>query len=88
MTVKTDAQRLADLRVLQAKIDDEIKWLQGTITGNRRRLTVSLCGTDSGYYRHVRGNKTTPRSKPCLPCKAAHRVAERERAQRRKEATT
>lgn len=26
------------------------------------------CGTDSGYYRHLRTTKT----EPCGPCKAAH----------------
>lgn len=84
MNVKTDAHRLPELRVLQARIDDEIRWLEGSLRGQRARMATALCGTDGGYYRHVRGNKTVARSKPCAACKAAHRVAERERAERRK----
>jgi hypothetical protein len=86
VNTNTDQKRLAELRLLQARIEDEIRWLEGTIRGERTRLATALCGTDGGYYRHVRGNKTTPRSKPCTPCKVAHRVAERERAARRQEA--
>ncbi len=41
-----------------------------------------LCGTESGYARHVRSRPPTP---ACKPCKAAHSREETARAQRRKE---
>lgn len=83
MNVKTSAQRLADLRTLQAKVEGEIRRIENTLRGNRIRMVSALCGTEGGYYRHVRGNKTTAKTKTCTPCKVAHRVAERERAARR-----
>lgn len=39
------------------------------------------CGTDSGYYRHLRVTKT----KACLPCRVAHTNAKVERAARARE---
>jgi hypothetical protein len=36
-----------------------------------RRRRVARCGTDSGYYRHLRRTKT----KPCAACKSAHSQA-------------
>lgn len=84
MKTRAAEHRLAELRVLQAKVEGEIRWLESTLRGERIRMATAICGTDGGYYRHVRGNKNTPRTKPCVPCKAAHRVAERERAARRR----
>ena len=42
---------------------------------------VALCGTEGGYYRHVR----TLRQPACTACKLAHSAAERERSERRKQ---
>lgn len=47
-----------------------------------RRARRAPCGTDSGYYRHVRGFKEPA----CFECLDAHRVATRERQQRRRDA--
>ena len=52
---------------------------------SERRLSgarkIALCGTEGGYYRHVR----TLRQPACDACKLAHREAERERSERRKQ---
>ena len=39
-------------------------------------LLIAKCGTDGGYYRHIR----TLREKACDDCLEGHRVADRERA--------
>jgi hypothetical protein len=39
------------------------------------RRAAAVCGTDGGYYRHVR----TTRTAPCDACLFAHREAERYR---------
>jgi hypothetical protein len=38
-----------------------------------RLETVAICGTDSGYFRHLRTTKT----EPCDACRAAHAEANR-----------
>jgi hypothetical protein len=45
----------------------------------KRRQPVALCGTDSGYFRHLRRTKTPP----CDACKAAHSEYEWARQQRK-----
>ena len=45
-----------------------------------RRL-VAECGTDSGYFRHLRAG-----AKPCPSCKAAHSDAEKQRRRAKREA--
>lgn len=50
----------------------------------RSRARVAECGTDGGYFRHLRGNKTTPKSPPCDACKKAHAAVERARSERLK----
>ena len=45
----------------------------GMIGPLRRRPRQALCGTDSGYYRHVRQTFT----EPCEACRQAHAVAGR-----------
>ncbi|HEU5032736.1 MAG TPA: hypothetical protein VFV01_47990 [Spirillospora sp.] len=40
-------------------------------------------GTETRYYLHLRGNKTTAKTPPCDACLAAHRTAEAARAARR-----
>lgn len=38
------------------------------------RQTKARCGTDGGYYKHLRGTKDRAPSKPCAECKEAHRI--------------
>ncbi len=45
----------------------------------KKRAKIAKCGTDGGYYRHIRRTKT----KACEPCKQAHARAETERARKR-----
>lgn len=47
-----------------------------------KRARVAKCGTDSGYYRHLRRTGTPA----CGPCKAAHSRAEMERQARAQKA--
>lgn len=44
----------------------------------RRRPPVARCGTDAGYYRHLRYTDT----EPCQECKEAHAMAWRLRKHR------
>lgn len=44
-------------------------------------------GTDTGYYRHVRGTLTITPSKPCRACRSAHADAERSRVARKQVAS-
>jgi hypothetical protein len=43
-----------------------------------RNLQAAICGTDPGYFHHVRTNK----ERACDDCRAAHAEAERERMAR------
>lgn len=80
--------RLRDLYRLRDQVQTEIETLETSIarevqlikamreTGARRtRVNAALCGTDSGYYKHIRGEKEPA----CNACKTAHRMAERAR---------
>lgn len=42
------------------------------------RRSHAVCGTDGGYYRHLRNGEPT-----CSECRAAHTLAEQQRAERR-----
>lgn len=53
-------------------------WAGDTI-GEDKIAAVAACGTDSGYYRHLRQLKDTP----CADCRAAHSVAEVARLKRK-----
>ncbi len=80
----TDEARLARLLALRERIEREIKQVESridsTVRRRRPRRERAKCGTDGGYYRHLR----TTHTHPCEDCKAAHRVAERvRRIQRR-----
>jgi hypothetical protein len=48
----------------------------------KRNGMRARCGTDSGYYSHVRYRKEAA----CEPCKQAHREAESRRRNRREQA--
>jgi hypothetical protein len=55
-------------------------------------LEMAACGdpkagTDTGYYRHVRGTAAAPPSKPCRACRSAHADAERSRVARKQVAS-
>lgn len=89
-------QKVNDLYALRAKIANEIAGIEAQIdeeiramrraseAARKQRVKVARrpraeCGTDGGYYRHRR----TLKEPACEACKLAHRVAERERAERR-----
>ncbi|MBB3040995.1 hypothetical protein FHU40_000796 [Nocardioides soli] len=42
------------------------------------RAKVAKCGTDGGYYRHLRRTKT----EPCAACRRAHALAQAKRKER------
>jgi len=70
---------------IEAEIDADIRAMRrakeaaavASVSVDRR--TIAACGTDGGYYRHIR----TLDEDACEACKLAHRVAERERSARR-----
>lgn len=83
----TDEARLAKLLNLRRRIDQQIRAVESRIDGTPRRKTrrqPAPCGTDGGYYRHLRRTKTAP----CDDCLYAHRVAERVRRLQRAEKAT
>lgn len=47
-----------------------------------RRPSVAACGTDAGYYRHIRQTRT----EPCRPCLEAHAAASAEYREANREA--
>lgn len=76
----TDEARLARLLALQRRTEAEIARLEARLSRvkqkrARRYTQHAKCGTDGGYYRHLRTTHTAP----CEDCKAAHRIAERVR---------
>ena len=78
-----DAHRLMRLYDLRAKVEAEIKRVESLRRRRPRpKQKVAACGTDGGYYRHVRTTKTPT----CDDCKAAHSAYETGRAQRRRKA--
>lgn len=49
----------------------------------RRQARAAKCGTDGGYFRHLRGVVGVRPSVPCQACVDAHSAAERARKQAR-----
>ncbi len=101
VTVSEQTQeRLVELHKLRSQIDEEIRGLekaivritvartkaaaQGAKMRKARRRPIAECGTPSGYYRHRR----TLNEPACEECKAAHRIAEAVRLQRKRAART
>lgn len=52
---------------------------RGRMPRARRRRSVALCGTDAGYYRHIRSEGT----EPCRECREAHAFAQLTRKRQR-----
>lgn len=93
MTELERLARVAKLRNLRTAIDAELGSLGAAAVqlsalerieahASARKRAPAPCGTDSGYYRHLRTTKTPP----CDECLAAHREYERHRARRQKDA--
>lgn len=83
---KLQRQVAAEIAGIEAEVTNEVEAIKraraeaqaaGVKAPNKR---AALCGTDSGYYRHLRGTKTPP----CDACKLAHRTAEALRQKARK----
>lgn len=49
-----------------------LQWHPANERKPKPRRKVAQCGTDGGYYRHLRRTKTTP----CKPCRRAHAHAQ------------
>lgn len=93
MTSGQRTQRLVKLYSLRASVEEEIVKLEAEINteallltearrvGVKRPRRTAACGTDSGYYRHRRRDKTPP----CDACRLAHNLAERRRFAKAKE---
>lgn len=88
MSARARAERLAHLYKLRAHIEEEIhdieKAMEAEMDMVRRareahRFKAPDCGTDGGYYRHLR----TLKEPACQGCLAAHRQAERKRKAKR-----
>lgn len=87
MTSADRTRRLVKLYGLRSQVQNEIDQLEAAINteaaliadakkhGAKVRRRVAECGTDSGYYRHHRKDKTPP----CDACRMAHNLAERRR---------
>ena len=75
-------RRLVELTALRARIDAEIATLEAALEPSRKRgvprRPPAKCGTDGGYYRHVR----TLREPACRECLDAHRDYEARRSGR------
>ena len=76
----------AEIAQIEAAIHNEIEALRrareaAKKKGIKIKQAVAECGTDGGYYRHIRTTKTPP----CDACKLAHRIAEAIREQARRE---
>lgn len=79
------AQVLEEIHELEAAVEREATALRkAKVAAAGRgvrisRVPVAECGTDGGYFRHRR----TLKEDACPACKLAHRMAERDRAERR-----
>lgn len=70
------ASQESAVRLLQAKyLNTRQPGADRDRAGRRRQ---AICGTDSGYYKHIRRLKESA----CEPCRMAHAEAERDRAAR------
>lgn len=83
MTPDEARKRLLSLIELRAKINREIAQMEAVVANIKIRKPAAVCGTDSGYTRHVKPRKGEPKTEPCEPCKRAHALAERRRIERR-----
>lgn len=92
MSAHQRAARLVKLYELRAQIDAEIHDIEAVMANeaafvarareaSRTKARVASCGTDSGYYRHVR----RLRQPACPACLAAHALVTRERAAKKRE---
>lgn len=73
--------RLNELLLLRERIQREIDAERAAeMERNRKRRRVAICGTDSGYYRHLRKFNEPA----CVDCLDAHRLARQEREIRRR----
>lgn len=79
-------RRIADLRALRQRVDDELTVLENADrpTPRRSRKVVPECGSETAYqrHRHSRDTATEDRTVTCEECLAAHREHERVRAAR------
>lgn len=82
VNIQEARQRLAHLYIQRSSLDRKIADLEHLIQPRRR--PVAACGTDNGYYRHVR----VLREPACRACKNAHADAERTRKNKRKQKQT
>lgn len=57
-----------------------LRRFQAVVDGRGTAREPAKCGTDGGYYRHLR----TIHTAPCGPCKAAHARVEADRAARKR----
>lgn len=87
MSVQTLDQRLAELRTLRRRVDEEIRRIRSAIADqsrSRRRVgELPPCGTEQGYQWHRRHGEA--RDRDCLDAHAAYereRAAERRRSER------
>lgn len=84
MSARDRAQRLAKLYALRKQIEEEICDIETSMAAEMEmvrqaareaRIKPRRCGSDSGYYRHLRELKEPA----CPGCLEAHRDAERRR---------
>lgn len=91
VSARQRAERLVHLYELRGRIDGEIGILESAIANEAQAISIArgdaragrrkgpaICGTDSGYYRHLRKLKQPA----CPACLVAHAVVTRERASR------
>jgi hypothetical protein len=76
-----DADIAVEVALLEAEAQHQRDRLRAIVMSQGRRLTVvAKCGTDAGYYRHIR----TLREPACEGCLLAHRRYERQRSARKR----
>lgn len=91
MSAHLRAARLVKLYELRATLDEEIHDIEANMANeaelvkraraaHQRKAAIAPCGTDSGYYRHLRKAKEPA----CPACLAAHALVTRKRAAARK----
>lgn len=79
-----DVEKLARLQHLRAEVNRQIVALGGPPWAPRpprKPVNAAMCGTDGGYYRHVR----TLGEPACVACLAAHAAYEHDRSKRARE---
>lgn len=73
MNTQASRHELAQLYLQRNGLNQRIAELEAIF--NPRKKRVAVCGTDSGYYRHIR----TLSEPACLACRNAHSDATRAR---------